>query len=370
MEKVIVLEKGKHRMTWEHGEVINGEICMKASICRNLPGTDLWSHPAVWQSQFHANAPIAQHVEAASMLLDLLTDEWQVTYVPRNIVETLTDQNYKELLTPKARQNKVTCRVDLEVDPKLLEKIRGYLEATDPADYQDEDDTIVCSARFPNGYQMDIKCCGSQDGPSWTEAVLFDDSDMEMTMTQPEEEFEGEWVIEHKGVTYEVNVVPMDCRPKAIPYSMKVPFPIGSEVQLENHGISGIVTGYTDCSGGSVEIEIRFDGDQGSLIGDLCWEDGQEGRCDISPTKCSDQAFTKALITATAKDLEDLKKRKDNCMLYTPFCIGSHVLNKKSGICEVITDIRYEKGKTTVQVRGIANAEHHWCDIQDLNYMF
>lgn len=58
-----------------------------------------------------------------------------------------------------------------------------------------EDESVVYTARFPDGKEMDIKCCGSQDEPAWTEAVLFNERGVELRFTEPEHEYLGEWVV-------------------------------------------------------------------------------------------------------------------------------------------------------------------------------
>lgn len=93
-------------------------------------------------------------------------------------------------------------RVITYVDPKTLATINEYLSASREEDYQDEDDTISVTAVFPDGCQMDIKCCGSQDESSWTEAVLFDKQGRELCFSEPADEFDGEWELEFDGKTY------------------------------------------------------------------------------------------------------------------------------------------------------------------------
>lgn len=99
---------------------------------------------------------------------------------------------------------------NLIIPSRMLEIINGYLDAEKEADYQDEDITIVHSVRFPDGMVMDIKCCGSQDAPSWTEVVLFDSaadgSLHEVTCSEPEDSYEGEWEISYDGTTYSLLV--------------------------------------------------------------------------------------------------------------------------------------------------------------------
>ena len=85
------------------------------------------------------------------------------------------------------------------------EIIDGYLCASCEEEYQGEDDTISKTAIFPNGFEMDIKCCGSDDGPSWTEAVLFENGH-ERCCSEPDYEILGEWILECDGISYHVFV--------------------------------------------------------------------------------------------------------------------------------------------------------------------
>lgn len=90
------------------------------------------------------------------------------------------------------------------------EQINKYLHAKSDDEYQGEDGTIIHTARFPDGKEMDIKCCGCRDDPSWTEAVLFDANGYELTCSGVCEEYEGLWELEYEGVVYAVNVLVND----------------------------------------------------------------------------------------------------------------------------------------------------------------
>ena len=75
-----------------------------------------------------------------------------------------------------------------------------------------EDSTIVYTARFDDGMEMDIKVCGVQfregeNNRPWTEAVLFRDGS-EVACTEPAEDYFGLWEIEYEGVKYSVLVKP------------------------------------------------------------------------------------------------------------------------------------------------------------------
>ena len=71
-----------------------------------------------------------------------------------------------------------------------------------------EDDTITKTAKFSNGYEMDIKCCGADDEPAWTEAVLFDSEGSQIAVSEPSDDYFGIWELEdNDGNTYKANVV-------------------------------------------------------------------------------------------------------------------------------------------------------------------
>lgn len=69
-----------------------------------------------------------------------------------------------------------------------------------------EDDTLVWSASFGNGFEMDIKLCGADEEVAWTEAVLFKDG-FEVGCTDCMDEILGEWELEYNDVTYITYVI-------------------------------------------------------------------------------------------------------------------------------------------------------------------
>ena len=78
---------------------------------------------------------------------------------------------------------------------------------SDTSERLNEDDTIVKTAKFEDGMEMDIKCCGTQDDVAWTEAVLFYDNGEEACHTEVSDEYLGDWEIEWGGNVYRVHVV-------------------------------------------------------------------------------------------------------------------------------------------------------------------
>lgn len=98
--------------------------------------------------------------------------------------------------------NHLTFRGQVAVPGCVCRMIDRYLSATSEDDYQDENNTVSYTVTFPDGVQMDIKCCGSQDGASWTEAVLFDRYGNQIGCSEPGGEFFGAWEIDNNGTVY------------------------------------------------------------------------------------------------------------------------------------------------------------------------
>lgn len=69
------------------------------------------------------------------------------------------------------------------------------------------DETITHTAKFPNGIEADIKLviCEEEETP-YTEGVLFHNG-FELTHTDPDDAYTGEWYFEHDGIEYIVNVL-------------------------------------------------------------------------------------------------------------------------------------------------------------------
>lgn len=69
------------------------------------------------------------------------------------------------------------------------------------------DMTYTKTVHFPDGFEMDIKCCGSGDEKAWTEAVLFDEG-YQCCFTDASDEFFGDWELDWNGSVYRVHVIP------------------------------------------------------------------------------------------------------------------------------------------------------------------
>lgn len=93
-------------------------------------------------------------------------------------------------------------KVNVAVDSVLLQQVNKWLTARAPEEFQNENNTVSVTAVFPDGCEMDIKCCGCQSEPSWTEAVLFNAKGGELCCTDPSDRFAGEWKLEHDETSY------------------------------------------------------------------------------------------------------------------------------------------------------------------------
>lgn len=66
------------------------------------------------------------------------------------------------------------------------------------------DETIIHTAKFSNGIEVDIKLVICEESP-YTEGVLLHDG-YELTCTDPDDTYDGEWDFEVNGVKYIVLV--------------------------------------------------------------------------------------------------------------------------------------------------------------------
>lgn len=64
------------------------------------------------------------------------------------------------------------------------------------------------TAKFSDGYSMDIRCCGDED-TSWAEAILYNNTGVQVAVTETYETFIGYWELDDEttGKTYRVNVL-------------------------------------------------------------------------------------------------------------------------------------------------------------------
>lgn len=90
----------------------------------------------------------------------------------------------------------------LRIPREEAEVVNGYLQAKTTEQFQDEDHTISHTVVFPDGKQMDIKCCGAQNERSWTEAVLFNQNGCELCCSEVSDRYDGIWELEYQNRRY------------------------------------------------------------------------------------------------------------------------------------------------------------------------
>ena len=103
---------------------------------------------------------------------------------------------------------------EIIISPIDAEQIENYLtyEPENKDECQSENEPIIYTAKFDNGFQMDIQCCGVKYDPtadsnlSWTQAILYDEQGREVYRTEPDDVFFCKWEIEYGDDVYEVEV--------------------------------------------------------------------------------------------------------------------------------------------------------------------
>ena len=118
------------------------------------------------------------------------------------------EETLKQIWQEKVCQysGKIVCATVLTIPRSVMDQINDYLNADTEDAYQGEDNTITYTAHFPDGKEMDVKCCGCRDESSWTEAVLFDKNGAELCCSEPADEYDGTWTLENEGVEYIVYI--------------------------------------------------------------------------------------------------------------------------------------------------------------------
>lgn len=110
--------------------------------------------------------------------------------------------------------NKQILTKTLTVDPHRAKWINHFLthEPQNASECFDEDNEFTITARFKDGFFVDVSLCGVQydkgsSNTAWTQAVLYAGNGTELSCTDPEDEFFGEWEFEYNDTIYRVNVV-------------------------------------------------------------------------------------------------------------------------------------------------------------------
>lgn len=99
----------------------------------------------------------------------------------------------------------ITLEETLYISESSSKEIEKYLRGEEVQGYGS---TLSETAKFSDGYSMDIRCCGDEDN-SWTEAILYDNTGAQVAITEAYETFIGYWELDDEttGKTYRVNVV-------------------------------------------------------------------------------------------------------------------------------------------------------------------
>lgn len=143
--------------------------------------------------------------------------------VARHILELIDDYNIPENTAINTVINDETYMADyikpvkyreIIITEDIASKIKRLLETQPTCESEcfGEDEKITYSARFDDGYEIDVQLCGVQyeesnnDNTPWTQAVLYKNGS-EICFTEPSDEFFGKWVLETDDATYIVNVI-------------------------------------------------------------------------------------------------------------------------------------------------------------------
>lgn len=188
---------------------------------------------------------------------------------------------------------------ELKIHISEAKTIANFLDACGPDDYQGEDNTITNTVKFPDGLEMDIKCCGCDEEASWTEAILFEDG-CEVACSEVEETYLGKWVLEHGGNKYAVNV-------SVFPEEKEVIVIRHNETQKSVSLFSGLKAGDTVFQKGTSVLladDAHYSGDS-SYDGYLAYDVNDNG---IFPEDL-DGADTRYLLSRNGKTVGIIKNR-------------------------------------------------------------
>ena len=100
---------------------------------------------------------------------------------------------------------KTVLEETIYVSKPYAERIKKYLRG---AEVQGDGSSLSKTAKFSNGFEMDIRCCGGKDD-SWTEAILYDNTGKEVVVTEPCDGFTGCWELkdEDTNTVYRAHVM-------------------------------------------------------------------------------------------------------------------------------------------------------------------
>lgn len=97
-------------------------------------------------------------------------------------------------------------KVSIIIPAEIAKYIKDVLEIEEGCCPDFDEDAVIytATARFPNGYEADIKLCNG-DTP-WVDPVLFDESGRQEALLDPDEDFFGEFRFEAGDGEYIVDV--------------------------------------------------------------------------------------------------------------------------------------------------------------------
>lgn len=100
---------------------------------------------------------------------------------------------------------KTVLEETIYVNKPYAERIKKYLRG---AEVQGDGSLLSKTAKFSDGFEMDIRCCGGKDD-SWTEAILYDNTGKEVVATEPCDGFTGCWELkdEDTNTVYRAHVM-------------------------------------------------------------------------------------------------------------------------------------------------------------------
>ena len=100
---------------------------------------------------------------------------------------------------------KTVLEETIYVNKPYAERIKKYLRG---AEVQGDGSSLSKTAKFSDGFEMDIRCCGGKDD-SWTEAILYDNTGKEVVATEPCDGFTGCWELkdEDTNTVYRAHVM-------------------------------------------------------------------------------------------------------------------------------------------------------------------
>lgn len=97
----------------------------------------------------------------------------------------------------------------IKISGEEMKLINDLLNLTEDEIYQKygykRNETITHTAKFPNGIEADIKLVICEEEYPYTEGVLFYNG-FELTRTDPDCTYDGEWNFEYNGIEYTVLV--------------------------------------------------------------------------------------------------------------------------------------------------------------------